>query len=164
MESLIKQLQKLVSEESESKKQLKMKKDRKRILINKILTISDLINTKGEENSLMELEKCKEEINMLNNEIEVLYETMESYPQEIEKINLELLKESLKIAYGELADNQENLNDVSDEIIKIRERLNFLRLQKEELEKKTESLYSFIHAMIGHEEIEKLDIHYLKNK
>jgi len=164
MEALIKQLQKLIAEEAEYKKQLKLKKDRKQILMNKILTISDLVNSKGEENALEELGRCRDEISSLNNEMEELFQIIEGYPKEIEKINLELLKESLRVAYSDLVDNNDNLHKVNDEINKIRDRLNALRVEKEEREKTGEYLYSFIHSMIGHEEVEKLDLHYLKYK
>ncbi len=164
MEALIKQLQKLLVDEAENKKQLRLRRERKQQLMAKILTISDLVNSKGEENALSELERCTAEINTLNAEMEGLIQIVEEYPKEIEKVNLELLKESLRVAYSEFIDNHENLGKVNVEINKIRERLNALRLEKEDREKKEQALYSFIHSMIGHEEIEKLDIHYLKDK
>ncbi len=164
MEGLIKQLQKLLTEEAENNKQLKLRRDRKQQLMAKILTISDLVNSKGEENALSELEKCTAEINTLNAEMEGLLKIVEEYPEEIVRVNLELLKESLRVAYGEFIDNHEDLGRVNEEINRIRERLNVLRIEKEDREKKEQALYTFIHSMIGHEEIEKLDIHFLKDK
>ncbi len=162
--ALSKQLEELIIEETAYKKTLSEKKKIKNEFMNKILALSDDINTKGVEDSVEELEKCKETFTDVVIEIDELYKQLEVYPGEIEKLNLALLEETVQIAYHDLLEGQKELDDIHNEIQQLRDRLAGLREQKEGLDNKLSYLYTFLHTMIGHEEIEKLDIHYFKQE
>ncbi|SDK95929.1 coiled-coil domain-containing protein [Natronincola ferrireducens] len=162
--SLSKKLEDLLLEEKSLIKKLNGFKEHKKILMEKIIYLSDLLNTKGDQGVLIELEKCKEEIAKANDDIDSTMETLEEYPKEIERVNLALLRETVKLAYKDIINNQNNLKKIDEEISNLREKLGDLWDNKTEIEKKMELLYSFLHAIIGHEEMEKLDIHYFKNK
>ncbi|NLM03420.1 MAG: hypothetical protein GX214_00140 [Clostridiales bacterium] len=162
IKSLSNNLEKMVAEEKELRKKLKLYNQEKRTLINKILHLSDLLNSKGQEEVLPKLERSKEEINRLNEDIDKLLEEVQDYPREIEKLNLELLKETIKITYREMIANNDTLKVVDEEINKLRSKLGELIDEKIVLEEKIQRSYSFLHDTVGHEEMEKLDIKFLK--
>lgn len=162
--SLSKELEELVIRERDLRKKLAKYNQEKRKLMNKILHLSDLLNTKGQEEVLPELERCKEEINQVNQDIDRVMESIEVYPREIQKLNLSLLKETIKIAYKDMITNNDELLVVNEEMDKLRERLGYLRDEKIVLEEKVQGLYSFLHAIVGHEEMEKLDVQFLEDE
>lgn len=162
--SLSKELEELVIRERDLRKKLAKYNQEKRKLMNKILHLSDLLNTKGQEEVLPELERCKEEINQVNQDIDRVMEGIEVYPREIQKLNLSLLKETIKIAYKDMITNNDELLVVNEEMDKLRERLGYLRDEKIVLEEKVQGLYSFLHAIVGHEEMEKLDVQFLEDE
>lgn len=162
IQSFSKNIENLLNEERELTKLLKDSKQHKTKLMNKILHLSDLLNRKGQEDVVAELEKCKEEINKTNHIIDETIEKLEIYPKEIERVNLALLKETINIVYKDISNDNEKLHAIDEEINVLREKLGNLRDEKDELEKNIEMLYSFLHTVIGHEEMEKLDIRFLK--
>lgn len=162
METLSKDLQQLLTEEKELEHRLKSSQGRKRILMNKIIHLSDRLNSKGEEIEISDIEDAKDEIAKINEEIDEIRENLELYPQKIESTNMELLKETAKVAYSEINNTQARLSDVDEEINILREKLGQYWDEKEALEEKVQVLYSLLHSIIGPEEIEKLDVKFLQ--
>ncbi|KAB3533561.1 hypothetical protein [Alkaliphilus serpentinus] len=163
MEGLSKELDNLLKEEKETQKKIQERNNRKNTVIKLILKISELINSKGREDAIEELEKAKDEMQQLNTELEELYQRLESFPFEIERVNLALLKETVRVAYTDLNKSKDQLAATEGEISKLRMKLDVLREEKEELTNKVDSLYTFLHAMVGHEEMENID-EQLENK
>ncbi|WP_141131326.1 hypothetical protein [Anaerovirgula multivorans] len=157
-----KQLEDLINEEKESLRQLNNNKQYKTKLMNKIIYLSDLLNRQGKEDVLPELEKCKEEITKVNEIIDEIMDKTQDYSREIERVNLALLKETIVIVYKDITIGHDKLLAVDQEIEELREKLGNLRDEKDELEKKNEKLYSFLHTVIGHKEMEKLDVLFLE--
>ncbi len=162
IDSLSKQLESLLQEEALLKKELQETKKLREDAMQQILQLSDLINSKGQEDSLQELEAVKESFSQLNGELDQRYLQLEEYPKKIEELNLALLEETVEIAYNDLLKGTDDLDKTNAEINRYREKLNQLREHKEEMEKKMDYLYSFMHTMVGPKEMSKLDIHYFK--
>lgn len=162
IQSLSKQLNDLIDEERTLEKNLKLLRQQKTKVMNKILHLSDLLNTKGQESVLSELEESREEINRINEAIDEMVENLLSYPKEIERVNFALLKETIVSVYKDITTDHNRLSTVDEEIKDLRERLGILRDEKDELEKRVEILYSLLHTIIGYKEMEKLDIRFLK--
>lgn len=164
MENLSKELEKLLKEEKELRKRLKDYQYRKRVLMNKIIHLSDRLNIKGESVDIINMENLKNEISCLNEEIDKVRKNLEAYPPKIENVNMELLEETAKIAYLEIDKAETRIKAVDYEIGLLRERLGEYRDEKEVLEKKAQVLYSLLHSIIGSEEIEKLDEKFFKDR
>jgi len=164
MEALCKELQQLLTEDKQLQKKLQSSLEKKRILMNKIIHLSDRLNSKGEEIAISNMEDTKNEITKINQEIDEIRESLEIYPEKIENINMELLKETTKIAYLSINTTEERLISIDKEIDLLREKLGQYRDQKESLEEQKQVLYSLLHSIIGPEEIEKLDIRFLQKK
>ena len=158
MDSIAKELDALIKEEANLEKHMRTMKEKKRVLMNKVINLSDLVNSKGEEQYIPELEKSKSEIEQINIDIDQTFEMLLEFPKRIEQLNLQLLKETVKVAYQNVQTNQNHLNNLDKEISDLREKLNKLREEKEIVEKKVGILYGFLHTLVGAEEMEKLDI------
>lgn len=164
IKSLSLELEELIDEEKSLKREWTKHNQEKRRLMNKILQLSDLVNTKGQEDMLPELERCKEEINKVNQNIDKIMENLESYPSQIEKLNFNLLKETIKIVYQDMISSNDELFLVAEKMNKLRQELGELRDERIFLEERVEELYSFLHDTVGHEEMEKLDIKFLEDE
>lgn len=164
IKSLSLELEELIDEEKSLKREWTKHNQEKRRLMNKILQLSDLVNTKGQEDMLPELERCKEEINKVNQNIDKIMENLESYPSQIEKLNFNLLKETIKIVYQDMICSNDELFLVAEKMDKLRQELGELRDERIFLEERVEELYSFLHDTVGHEEMEKLDIKFLEDE
>lgn len=164
IKSLSLELEELIDEEKSFKREWTKHNQEKRKLMNKILHLSDLVNTKGQEDMLPELERCKEEINKVNQNIDKIMENLESYPSQIEKLNFNLLKETIKIVYQDMICSNDELFLVAEKMDKLRQELGELRDERIFLEERVEELYSFLHDTVGHEEMEKLDIKFLEDE
>lgn len=162
MESLSKELGKLIKEEKELEKELKNSQHRKRIIMNKIIHLSDKLNIKGQAVDTTEMENAKNEISSLNEDIDKIRESLEEYPQKIEDINIELVEETANLAYLEIDEAESRIKVVDNEIELLRERLGEYRDEREALDKRAQTLYSVLHSIIGSEEIEKLDEKFFK--
>lgn len=160
MKDLSDKLKELLDEEKELKKELDDYKYRKRILMNKIIHLSDRLNSNGEENAVLDIENAKIEIENLNEKINSIYEDLEIYSQSIKETNCELLKETANVAYSEINKTESRIKVIEKEIDVLREKLGEYRDEEEELEKKSSTLYSLLHSIIGPEEIEKLDLEF----
>ncbi len=157
------ELENLLKEEEKLKKELIGKRSYKAKLMDKILHLSDLINRQGKINAMPELERCQSEIVRVNPIIDDLEGNLATYPLKIQEANLALLKETISIIYKDVSRDYTRLHLVDDEILKLRARLGDLRDEKEGLERKIGVMYSFLHTILGHEEMEKLDLHFLKD-
>lgn len=161
MESLSRELKQLLDEERQLEQKLRSNKERKRILMNKIIHLSNRVNSNGEEDLIPNIEEAKYEIDLLNQEIDQIYESLELYPERIASKNIELLRETARVGYSEINQMETRLLTIDKEIDKLRQILGDFWDEKELLENKTQALYSLLHSIIGPEAIEKLDLNYL---
>lgn len=164
IDGLGKELEKLIEEEKRLHQDLKDYQHRKRILMNKIIHLSNRLNIKGEQIDILDLDNAKSEIAIINDEIDRIYESLEEYPQKIRDVNMDLLKETVKVSYSEIDKAETRMEFVDEEIRVLRERLGQYWDEKEGLEDKIQTLYSLLHSIIGSEGIDKLDEKFLRHK
>lgn len=159
-------LNKVMKEENAYKVEQQNIKKEKQVLLKEILIFSDLINT-GEDEEAHDKITCKiddnkEKISALNKKLESVCLSLENTPMKIEKINLNLLIETIKISYKALNESLAKLDKTNREVSRIRGILDALREEKEIHENNADLYYSFLHGMLGHEEMERLDIKLLQ--
>ncbi len=158
----VKELNELIKEKSIMEKQLLDIQGKKPKLMAKIIYISNELNENKNIRAEQELDKLKQEMEDINNDIDMIFENLEDMPMLIKEKNLELLRETVKYSYERINKGQSNLSEVNTKITKLRKELDELRVQKEDTEEKVSSTYHFIHAILGHKDMEKLDSNFLK--
>lgn len=78
-------------------------------------------------------------------------------PFKIKQANEELLTESLKIWYRELDSNKEQIQALTEWITDAREKLKVNILRKQDMEMENNSIYSYMHTLLGAGVMEALD-------
>lgn len=150
-------LEKLSDENQNVKKELSMKKSEKKKLIAKVLTLSDEINNNNLSGGLELLESYQKQIHEINDDIDELTFKSETLPREVRSTNLELLKITIKYAYTDIYDSERNLRNLNSELDRLREKLRSLIKEKHDNEEKRNDTYTFLHSLLGREEIDRLD-------
>lgn len=154
-------LEELLSKEKACISEQKELERRKKTLMNKILYISKEINEDNNVEAIPKMDEVQKELLQINEKIPMLVEELEILPDLINQQNTIVLKETIKRAYELIKENKDEAKKCQDEVNQIRQRLAELITKKVETEERVNKLYSFVHGMIGAEEMEKLDDKYL---
>lgn len=152
----------VVREEKNLRKQVKGVQDKKIKLMAKIVLLSRELNENSNDLAELELEKAKQEIENLNDYIDSSYETLENFGFEKEQLNMNLLKLTIKHAYESITSDEASLEKVSETIDDMRRELDALRGERDELRSRLDSVYFFMHSVLGGKEMERLDRKFLK--
>ncbi len=157
MEKISKEIMMKVDEEKQGEYQLKIYRNKKKQLMDKILELSNEANTTNNVEALTQLESAKDEILRINDQLDELHYQRESTPKEIERLNYELLKETIALAYEDIKEDSGRSKKVMEEIVALRKQLTEKWEEKIQLEDRVNALYSYLHNTLGHEETDKLD-------
>lgn len=153
-----KELEELLEKQHLTEKQLKDKDREKKKVMTKIIMLSDEINNNNSYTEGTELlGQYQQEIYSLNDEIDNLTFELEMLPKDIREANLNLIKATVKLAYKQLADWESSIEPFNSEIEFLRTKLRELIEKKNDYEEKINTTYSFLHGILGSEEMEKLD-------
>lgn len=151
------ELSKLVEENKELEKLSNKLQKEKLNAMKMILGVSDAVNNENNVEVIGLLEEYREKIENINEELEDITFELEMMPESIRKINFDLLESTVYYGYKELKEKEKNLNQTIDEIDSLKEELKTLINEKYNNEEWIDSTYSFLHGMLGNEEMEKLD-------
>jgi flagellar biosynthesis/type III secretory pathway chaperone len=156
-------LEELLSRERTLEAEQKELEKRKKILMTKILYISREINEDNNLEAIPRMEETQKELLQINEKLPAIMEELETLPNLINNQNIAVLKETIKRAYDLIKENKDENLKCQEEITLIRQRLGELITRKIEAEERVNRLYSFLHGMVGVEEMEKLDDHFNEN-
>ncbi|HSH35576.1 hypothetical protein [Schnuerera sp.] len=147
----------LVNTKKELEKKERTLQKEKTLSMKMILGISNAVNNEKQTHSVDLLDEYKERIEKINEELNEIIFELETIPQEIRELNFNLLKATVYYGYKELKTKEKKLQEVTDELEIIRERIKVLINEKYDYEEWINLTYSFLHGLLGSEEIEKLD-------
>lgn len=162
MENISKEISENINRKKELERELSKLQAQKPKIMARIIFISNELNENQNEIAEIELDSLKKEIEEINNNIELIFEELELMPKIIQEKNLELLKETVKYSYENMNSGESRLNEIDNLVKELREELDKLRGEKEELDKRVNHIYYFLHSLLGYEEMEKLDNKLLK--
>lgn len=141
---------------------------------------TDIQSMKKEKKKLMDSivqnmdtssDSTKEEILEANQDrIRVINETMEKYedelldlPRFIKESNEELMIEGMDIFYHQLMEMAVEVEEIDEWIRKIRVELKKNIIRKQDMEKKSQMIYNYLHSIFGPEIIEIFDMKYMRS-
>lgn len=151
------ELMALIEKERELERQSeKLQKDKLHAM-KMILGIADAVNNENKIENVDLLDEYKQKIEDTNEELDDIMYQLETLPQDIKEMNFELLKATVEYGYKELKAKEKKLNTVTEELENLRERLKDLINEKHDYEEWIDATYSFLHGMLGSQEMEKLD-------
>ncbi len=157
MQYLKEELNELIKKEGKLKEKSYILQREKTHAMKMILGISDAINNESKDVDPKLLDEYKSKIEKANEELEEITFQLETIPHEIREVNFQLLETTADYGYKELKTREKKLKETVDELDKLRERLRELINEKHDYEEWIDSAYSFLHGMLGSEEMEKLD-------
>ncbi|AOT71696.1 hypothetical protein [Geosporobacter ferrireducens] len=161
MLKISKDLEAMLVEEKSGALLIRNCKKQKKALMERILKLSDEVNSVDNPVALEQLEATKKAIIDMNQQIEELQFKLDTLPREIDRLNLELLKESVGIAYEDIRNNGKEIPKLTEEILQLRQSLTEKWEEKIQKETRVQELYSYLHNTLGHEETDKLDKKFL---
>ncbi|NLV76081.1 MAG: hypothetical protein GX023_03730 [Tissierellia bacterium] len=147
----------LIEKEREFKKLKEKLQNDKLHAMKMILGIADSVNNENKIENINLLDEYKQKIEDINEELEDIMYQLETLPQDIREMNFELLKATVEYGYRELKTKEKKLNAVTGELETLREKLKDLINEKHDYEEWIDTTYSFLHGMLGSQEMEKLD-------
>ena len=157
IQNIKEELTELVEAQGELERKEKALQKEKTLAMKMILGVSNAVNNENKIQSVGLLDEYKEKIEKINEELDNIIYQLETIPSKIREVNFNLLKATVYYGYKELKSKEKNLKEVTDELESMRERIKFLINQKYDYEEWINSTYSFLHGLLGSEEIEKLD-------
>ncbi len=135
-------------------------KEKSRITAN-VLYISNELNSQNNLGMEKRLEEQRLRMEEVREEIKNREDEIQDIIMEKEEKNLELLKETIDYAYEYMKKDEVELKKVLEEIEILRQKLKVDREKRDKLEKRVNSIYGFLHAMVGAKDTEKLDEEFL---
>lgn len=142
---------------------LQKKYEEKDQLINQIMALSHEINSKEKGSLTKELEKAKIDIENVKEEIENCKDTLEDKHLQLKEIQKKLYKIMAEISYTRFLHEQQKLSKVQRSIKGLRKKLDGFREEKEGIEGKLNELYQMLHGVLGHQQLEQMDLTFLKD-
>jgi flagellar biosynthesis/type III secretory pathway chaperone len=161
MQKTIARLEELIAREKECDSELRSQEKRKKVVMNKILYLSKDINDNNNEAALPKMEETEKELIEINQKMPKLIEEMETLPDLINAQNTLLLKETIKKSYELINEHKSESEKCQEQVNEIRQKLAALIQKKVDMEERVNKLYSFVHGMIGADEMESLDENFL---
>lgn len=161
MQKTISKLEELIAREKECEALLESLEKRKKVVMNKILYLSKDINENNNEAALPKMEETEKELIEINQKIPVMIEEMETLPNLINVQNTQLLKETIKRSYELIKEHKSESENCQEQVNEIRQKLAVLIQKKVDMEERVNKLYSFVHGMLGADEMESLDENFL---
>lgn len=157
MQKTIDKLEELLAREKSLEEELREIERKKKILMNKILHLSNELNENSNHAAIQALEDAKKEILNINTRMPNILEELEQIPFDINSQNTMLLRETVKRAYVLINESKQEAESTQEEINRIRESLANLIQKKVDSEERVNKLYSYLHGIMGATEMEKLD-------
>lgn len=164
MEKTVNKLEELLSKEKRLEQEYKDLERRKKVLMNKILHLSNELNESKNEAFIEHLDEAQNEMLQINNRLPKIMEELETLPTAINQQNAILLRETVKRTYELINENQLEVEKTQQEINRMRETLMELIEKKVDMEEKVKRLYSYLHGIVGATEMEELDENLLIDK
>lgn len=155
------ELDKLVRDIQELETRIQKKHEEKDQLINQIITLSHEINSTENKSLTKGLETEKIEIDKVKKEIEELNIALENKHLQLKETQKKLFKMMAEISYTRFLHEQQKLSKVQKNIAGLRKKLDGLREEKEGIEGKLNELYQMLHSVMGHEQMEQMDLTFL---
>jgi hypothetical protein len=129
----------------------------KKKLMQEIVEIMELPDSKAKEKKMSENKRLIEETNQ---KLEEYNDELLDLPKEIDEANFELMLATMHICYDKIQKNVAEIDDINNWISEFRVKLKERIIQKQQKEIWNDELYSYMHAIFGPDVIGVFDMKY----
>ncbi len=127
-------------------------------LMDEIIVNMGADGTKEGKLKAKKLDRNQKLIKDISNKITQVEDELIDLPYEIKAANEQLIIESAKVCYQRIQRNKQTIENTNDWILKTRNELKEKILVKQDLEMKNNSVYTYMHDLLGADLLENLDI------
>lgn len=106
------------------------------------------------------LEENKRLINDCNDKLEANHDELLDLPKQIQEVNHKLMLATMDVCYEKIKSNTQEIEEIAEWITSIRIELKKKVIRKQEKERLTQDLYTYMHDIFGAEVIEIFDMKY----
>ncbi len=154
------QLNALLKRQGKLNVETKEIKKLKKQLMNEIVSTADQADQSRSDELEKKLEQNKKMIGECNERLEEYRDELKELPLEIERINFELMLATMEHCYSAMQENREEIREISEWVAEIRVSLKKRLIRKQEMERKNQEIYSYMHDVFGADVIDLFDMRY----
>lgn len=153
------QLNNLLKRQGKLNTEIKDIKRLKTKLMNEIVAMADEAE-QGNKSVEKKIQEHKRLIEECNEKLEGVQDEMMDIPREIDKINTQLMLTTMEYCYDTMQDNTEEIQKIADWVTEMRIELKKQLIRKQEMEKKNQDIYSYMHDIFGADVVNLFDMKY----
>ena len=128
-------------------------------LMNEIVSLADEAE-QGNKTLDKKIQENKRLIEECNEKLDACQDEMMDIPREIDKINMQLMLTTMEYCYDTMQENTEEIEKIADWVTEMRIELKKQLIRKQEMEKKNQDIYSYMHDIFGAEVVNLFDMKY----
>lgn len=153
------QLNNLLKRQGKLNTEIKDIKRLKTKLMNEIVSMADEAE-QGNKSVEKKIQEHKRLIEECNEKLDNIQDEMIDIPREIDKINTNLMLTTMEYCYDTMQDNTEEIQKIADWVTEMRIELKKQLIRKQEMEKKNQDIYSYMHDIFGADVVNLFDMKY----
>ncbi len=151
------QLNNLIKQQGKIATELKEMKQLKTKLMQEIIEHMDPSEGNSGKQKAKKLDQNQKLIKEITEKSKQMEDDLIEIPYEIKEINEKLIIESAIVCYNRLNTNNQKINEIGKWVLGVREELKDKILEKQDMEMKNSTIYSYMHDMMGPELLQELD-------
>ncbi|MBE5878442.1 MAG: hypothetical protein E7288_00485 [Lachnospiraceae bacterium] len=149
------------------KRQGKINTETKEIKKIKSRLMDEIVSMMDEQDSPATIKKSEENKRLIeecNEKLEAYSDEMLDLPREIDQANKELMLATMEICYRDIKSNAAELEEITQWINNMRVELKKNVVRKEEMQRRNNDLYVYMHDIFGADVIELFDMKFKKDE
>ncbi len=149
------------------KRQGKINTETKEIRKIKSRLMDEIVSMMDEQDSPATIKKSEENKRLIeecNAKLEEYSDEMLDLPREIDSVNKELMLATMEVCYRDIKTNVSQLDEITQWINNMRIELKKNVVRKEEMQRRNNDLYAYMHDIFGADVIELFDMKFKKEE
>lgn len=137
-------------------------KDIKRLKKKLMNDIVSMVDEAEQGNTYLEekIQEHKRLIEECNEKLEAYQDELRDIPREIDQINLQLMLITMDYCYDIMHNNSDEIQKIADWVTEVRIELKKQLIRKQEMEKKNQDIYAYMHDVFGADVVNLFDMQY----
>lgn len=136
-----------------------IKKLKKRLMGEIMSTMSEEGQDEDSENA-QKNEQNRKLVEECNEKLEGIQDELLELPREIEQQNFQLMLATMDCCYNNMAKNEEGIQEIAQWVAEIRVELKKRLIRKQEMERHSHAIYTYMHDVFGAEVVDIFDMHH----
>lgn len=129
----------------------------KQSFLKQIMDLSAIVQQTSSDSKIEELNKLHQSIIVTNGKLEQIEQRLEQVDEEIKLVNEEIIEEMVAIGYSYIESCKSKQQALEEEIAILRDEMLHKTNEKKQSEKLSKDIYSYLHSIIGQNQIETID-------